>query len=108
VKRTRKFLIVAAVLVALAVASMGIAYAITNGEPDAGRHPYVALLVFGEETDDGFVPYWRCSGSLIVTEKWAIHARVMRRARHSPTRNIVARKILTGVGTGFPLSPIEM
>ena len=67
-KSTRKFLIVVAVLLGLAVASVGIAYAITNGEPDAGRHPYVALLVFGEETTAGFVPYWRCSGSLIAPD----------------------------------------
>lgn len=64
----KRFLIVAAVLVGLAVGSMGIAYAITNGQPDAGRHPYVALLIFGDETDDGFVPYWRCSGSLIAPD----------------------------------------
>jgi len=52
----------------LAVASVGIAYAITNGQPDGNAHPYVALLVFGEETVDGFVPYWRCSGSLIAPD----------------------------------------
>lgn len=54
--------------VILLLATVGIASAITNGEPDAGRHPYVALLVFGEETEDGFVPYWRCSGSLIAED----------------------------------------
>lgn len=43
------------------MASVGIAYAITNGEPDAGRHPYVGLLVF----DDASGPAWRCSGSLL-------------------------------------------
>jgi hypothetical protein len=62
----RKSLVVAAVVVGLLVGSVGIAYAITNGEPDAGRHPYVALLIFGEETPDGFVPWWRCSGALIA------------------------------------------
>lgn len=51
--------------IVLALSAIGMAGAITNGEPDAGRHPYVALLVFGEETDEGFVPLWRCSGSLI-------------------------------------------
>jgi hypothetical protein len=67
-KNRRRFLIVAAVVLGLAVASVGIAYAITNGEPDGDAHPYVALLVFGEETGDGFVPYWRCSGSLIAPD----------------------------------------
>lgn len=60
-KSTRRFLIVAAVLVGLAVASVGIAYAITGGQPDGDRHPYVGLVVF----DVGGVPAWRCSGTLL-------------------------------------------
>ena len=45
------------------------AYAITNGEPDAGRHPYVGLLVFDVEFPDGSVgPAWRCTGSLIAPD----------------------------------------
>jgi hypothetical protein len=35
--------------------------AIISGQPDAGRHPYVGLLVF----DDAKGPAWRCSGSLL-------------------------------------------
>jgi hypothetical protein len=36
--------------------------AITNGEPDAGRHPFVGLMV----ADDAYGnPLWRCSGTLI-------------------------------------------
>jgi hypothetical protein len=35
--------------------------AIISGQPDAGRHPYVGLLVF----DDTAGPAWRCSGSLL-------------------------------------------
>jgi len=38
------------------------AYAITNGQPDGDRHPYVGLLVFDDETG----PVWRCTGSLIA------------------------------------------
>ena len=34
---------------------------ITSGQPDAGQHPYVGLLVF----DDADGPAWRCSGSLL-------------------------------------------
>jgi len=37
-------------------------YAITNGEPDDGRHPYVGLLVFDDAPGH---PAWRCTGSLI-------------------------------------------
>jgi hypothetical protein len=65
---TRKSLIVAMVVLGLLVGSVGIAYAITNGQPDGDNHPYVALLVFGEETPDGFVPWWRCSGALIAPD----------------------------------------
>lgn len=44
------------------------ALAITNGEPDAGRHPYVGLLVFDiyDPVTETNVPAWRCSGSLIA------------------------------------------
>jgi hypothetical protein len=45
------------VLSALATAAL----AITNGQPDNGRHPYVGLIVF--DTASG--PSWRCSGSLL-------------------------------------------
>jgi hypothetical protein len=34
---------------------------IISGQPDAGEHPYVGLLVF----DDAEGPAWRCSGSLL-------------------------------------------
>ena len=61
----KKFSLILAIVLVLALALAGIASAITNGEPDDGRHPYVGLLVFGWDTDDGFVPGWRCSGALI-------------------------------------------
>jgi hypothetical protein len=48
-------------LVLLLVTVVG-AYAITNGEPDGGRHPYVGLLVFDVAPGQ---PAWRCSGALI-------------------------------------------
>jgi hypothetical protein len=48
-------------LVLLLVTVVG-AYAITNGVPDGGRHPYVGLLVFDYAPDS---PGWRCSGALI-------------------------------------------
>lgn len=54
-------------LVVLAV-SVGVAGAITNGTPDGDDHPYVALLIFGFETDEGFIPVWRCSGALIAPD----------------------------------------
>jgi hypothetical protein len=64
----RKLAIVALTVIALILSTVGVASAITNGEPDAGRHPYVALLIFGEDTAEGFIPYWRCSGALIAPD----------------------------------------
>jgi hypothetical protein len=65
-KRKSWFVVVAVLVMVLGTA--GIAGAITNGEPDAGRHPYVVLLVFGNESDGQFVPAWRCSGALIADD----------------------------------------
>jgi hypothetical protein len=54
---------VVVVLSALVLFALGAtqASAITNGEPDAGRHPYVGLAVF----DVGGTPSHRCSASLL-------------------------------------------
>ena len=61
----KKLTFVLVLVLVLAFVLVSVAYAITNGEPDDGRHPYVALLVFGVDTPAGFVPSWRCSGALI-------------------------------------------
>jgi len=63
-KSKKKHLLVAAVVLALALGSAGIAYAITNGQPDGDNHPYVGLLVFDDEEG----PAWRCSGALIAPD----------------------------------------
>ena len=55
-------MLVAAVLGFATLFAMGPAAAITNGQPDAGRHPYVGLMV---ALDADGVPLWRCSGSLL-------------------------------------------
>jgi hypothetical protein len=47
---------------ALVFGTLGSAGAITNGEPDNGRHPYVGLAVF----DVGGAPSHRCSASLLT------------------------------------------
>lgn len=54
-------LIVASALVAVMLQS-GSAYAITNGEPDAGRHPYVCLIVCDDAPGH---PAWRGTGTLL-------------------------------------------
>lgn len=61
--RLRAFLAVLMVWVlALFVASAAPAQAVTNGELDGDRHPYVGLMV---AQDDSGNPLWRCSGSLL-------------------------------------------
>lgn len=57
--RKRTFAVAFAVLVLLL--STTAAFAVTNGQPDNGDHPYVGLLVF----DDASGPVWRCSGTLL-------------------------------------------
>jgi Trypsin len=55
----------AAALVAAAAIVLGVAtgaQAITNGQPDNGRHPYVGLMV---ALDAKGVPLFRCTGSLL-------------------------------------------
>jgi hypothetical protein len=66
-KNRKKLFVVAAFVLAVTLASVSIAYGITNGEPDGDAHPYVGLLVFDVFVPDvGNVPAWRCSGALIA------------------------------------------
>lgn len=68
----KKPLVVLTIVAMLLIATVGSAFAITNGQPDGDNHPYVGLLVFdvqvcdenGENCEN--VPAWRCSGSLIA------------------------------------------
>lgn len=64
----KKIPLILAIVLVLALAVAGVASAITNGEPDDGRHPYIGLLIFGWDTPDGFIPGWRCSGALIAPD----------------------------------------
>jgi len=56
----RSISLAAAIIMAVVFAAP--AGAITNGEPDNGRHPYVGLLIFDDAPGQ---PAWRCSGTLI-------------------------------------------
>jgi len=49
-------------ILVLLVSTFGIAYAITDGEPDGEGHPYVGLMVADDAAGN---PLWRCSGTLI-------------------------------------------
>lgn len=63
--RPIKTLLAGAFLALLALGLIVPAQAITNGEPDADRHPYVGLLVFDIMIEGSQIPAWQCSGSLI-------------------------------------------
>jgi V8-like Glu-specific endopeptidase len=57
----KKVVVVLAVLAILVVAVAPVG-AITDGEPDNNRHPYVGLMV---AFDDDGNRLWRCSGTLV-------------------------------------------
>lgn len=58
----KKVTIAVLIVLALLLGSVSAVSAITNGTPDAGRHPYVGLLIFDAAPGQ---PGWRCSGALI-------------------------------------------
>jgi len=59
----KKSIISLILAVVLLLSIVGIASAVTNGQPDGDNHPYVGLLVFDAALG---VPGWRCSGALIA------------------------------------------
>src|ERR671913_1404870 len=46
----------------LALSTIGAASAVTDGELDGNRHPYVGLMVAQDKDGN---PLWRCSGTLL-------------------------------------------
>jgi hypothetical protein len=60
--KMRKVAIASVIGLALVLGMVNNVLAITNGQTDDNRHPYVGLVVF----DDANGPAWRCSGSLIT------------------------------------------
>lgn len=61
----KKVSVILAIVLALSFLLVGVAYAVTNGQPDGDGHPYVGLLVFDDKPGH---PAWRCSGSLIAPQ----------------------------------------
>jgi len=100
-KSTKKFLLVAAVVLAIALGSVGIAYSITNGQPDGVAHPYVGLVVFDVELPDGsHVPAWRCSAALLSPT-------VLLTAGHCTDGAVAARVWFDEVVEGNPEYPFS-
>ena len=58
----RKVTIALLLTLMLVVSTFGMASAVTDGELDGVRHPYVGLMVAQDEDGN---PLWRCSGTLI-------------------------------------------
>ena len=58
----RKTLVLALFVLAAATLTISPLRAVTDGEPDAGRHPYVGLMVAQDAKGN---PLWRCSGTLL-------------------------------------------
>jgi V8-like Glu-specific endopeptidase len=61
-KTRKKSLFVLVMVVAIMLAAVGGAAAVTNGELDGDGHPYVGLMV-AQDVDGN--PLWRCSGTLL-------------------------------------------
>ena len=102
-KNTKRFLFVTAVALAIVLGAVGVASAITNGQPDGDEHPYVGLLVFDVYVPGvGNVPAWRCSGALIAPD-------VVLTAGHCTDGAVAARvwfdEDVTYDSVPFPLYP---
>jgi hypothetical protein len=76
------------------VASVGLASAITWGEPDGDNHPNVGLIIF----DDDEGPAWRCSGTLIAPD-------VVLTAGHCTEGAVAARVWFDEIVEGNPEYP---
>ena len=89
----------AGLLLLCTLAAVPAARAVTNGQPDNGRHPYVGLLVFDAETDGAVGPAWRCSGALLSPT-------VVLTAGHCTDGAVAARLWLDEVVQGNPEYPL--
>ena len=97
--------VLASLFVALALAlvfsMVGPANAVTNGQPDAGHHPYVGLAVFDVLDEDGNqVPSHRCSASLLSPT-------VVLTAGHCTDGTVAARVWFDEVVQGNPEYPFS-
>lgn len=84
---------------ALVFSTIGMASAITNGQPDGNAHPYVGLVVFDVINEDGDqVPSHRCSASLLSPT-------VLLTAGHCTDGTVAARVWFDEIVQGNPEYP---
>jgi hypothetical protein len=97
----RKLMAFAVALVATLAVAITPAGAITNGEPDGDRHPYVGLITFYDEEG---VYLWRCSGTLMTQT-------LLLTAGHCTERPAASAQVWFDSGPidagNYPLTPVE-
>ena len=93
----RKAFAVLALVALMLIATTTVAFAITNGTPDNGAHPYIGLLVFDDAPGH---PAWRCSGTLLTS-------RVVLTAGHCTDGAVAARLWVDDVVQGNPEYPFS-
>jgi len=97
----RKYVLAAALALALVVSTVGIAGAITNGQPDGDNHPYVGLVVFDViDAKGNQVPSHRCSASLLTDT-------VVLTAGHCTDGTVAARVWFDEIVQGNPEYPFS-
>lgn len=97
----KRITLAVALALAIVLSVIGSASAITNGEPDNGRHPYVGLAVFDVLNEEGEqVPSHRCSASLLTPT-------IVLTAGHCTDGTVAARIWFDEVVQGNPEYPFS-
>jgi hypothetical protein len=97
----KKVSLAIALALVLVLSTIGVASAITNGQPDGDNHPYVGLVVFDVINEDGDqVPSHRCSASLLSPT-------VVLTAGHCTDGTVAARIWFDEVVQGNPEYPFS-
>jgi len=97
----KKVSLAIALALVLVLSTIGVASAITNGQPDGDNHPYVGLVVFDVIDENGDqVPSHRCSASLLTDT-------VVLTAGHCTDGTVAARIWFDEIVQGNPEYPFS-
>jgi len=97
----KKVSLAIALALVLVLSTIGVASAITNGQPDGDNHPYVGLVVFDVIDENGDqVPSHRCSASLLTPT-------VVLTAGHCTDGTVAARIWFDEIVQGNPEYPFS-